>query len=77
MFSAKATDYIANPAFLLKMGLMVLAGVNMLVFHFMTYPTVARWDVDVRPPLPARVAGGLSLTLWTGIVVCGRWIGFI
>ena len=28
------------------------------------------------PPTQARVAGGLSLLLWFGVISLGRWIGF-
>ena len=29
------------------------------------------------PPMPARLAGGLSLGIWIGVVACGRWVGFV
>jgi len=76
MFASKATHYLANWPFRLKMVLLFLAGVNMLIFHFMTYRDVHRWDNDPRAPTAARVAGALSLTFWIGVVVFGRWIGF-
>jgi hypothetical protein len=76
MFSSKATEYLANWPFRLKMVLLVLAGLNMIYFHFMTYRTVHKWDDDVRAPPAARFAGALSLAFWIGVVVFGRWIGF-
>jgi hypothetical protein len=75
MFMAKADVYAENLEFRLKFICMALAAVNMLVFHLGAFRNVASWDTQ-RPPLSARLAGGLSLTLWTGVVFFGRWIGF-
>lgn len=77
MFASKATTYLENKAFLIKLVLLAFAGINMLIFHFLTYRSVDRWDVGVSPPRAARIAGGLSLLLWTAIIFAGRWIGFL
>jgi hypothetical protein len=76
MFSSKASHYLANWPFRIKMVLLALAGLNMLYFHFLTYRTVHKWDDAKRAPSAARLAGALSLTFWIGVVVFGRWIGF-
>ena len=76
MFIAGATTYVSNTPFLLKMGLLVAAGVNMLYFQKVTFRGVSSWD-NARPPGAARAAGFLSLALWLGVIVCGRWIGFV
>ncbi|MEI9891667.1 MAG: DUF6644 family protein [Caulobacteraceae bacterium] len=76
MSVGQAGEYITNPAFLIKMTLLVLAGLNMLAFHFITWKTVGRWDVNTSPPLGARLAGALSLVFWVGVVAAGRWIAF-
>jgi uncharacterized membrane protein len=76
MFSSKAVEYLANWPFRIKMVLLALAGLNMLLFHFMTYRSVHKWDEAERAPSAARLAGALSLTFWIGVVVFGRWIGF-
>lgn len=77
MFSSAATKYAANLPFLIKMGLLACAALNMLVFHLITQKSVAQWDNDTPTPLGAKVAGGLSLVLWIGVVAAGRWIGFV
>lgn len=76
LFSSKATHYLVDAPFRFKMVLLALAGLNMLIFHFMTYRYVHNWDDDVITPRAARVAGVLSLLFWIGVVVFGRWIGF-
>ena len=76
MFTSDATRYVKNTPFLIKMSLLVLAGLNMAYFQFVTLRGVSRWDVG-RPVRAARVAGALSILLWTAIITCGRWIGFV
>jgi hypothetical protein len=75
LFSNSATDYVANPAFLSKMALMVLAGLNVLLFHFHPQQQRIAHEGHVSPLL--RASAAVSLTLWTAIVVLGRWIGFV
>lgn len=75
MFSSKALTYYANIPFRVKMLCLVLAGINMLVFHWIGMRHVKSWDGGKTPRL-ARFAGGASLLLWTIIVAMGRWIGF-
>ncbi len=75
LFTSRAADYIALPAFNAKFVFMGLAGVNMVVFHLVTQRTMAQWDTGA-PAMGARIAGGLSLLFWGAIIVCGRQVGF-
>lgn len=77
MFASKSIDYVANTAFLWKMGVLALAGLNMAAFHLGEHRRIAQWDLLPSPPAAARAAGLLSLILWTTAVVLGRWIGFL
>ncbi len=76
LFISKATNYMANPFFLSKMVLIVLAGANMAVFHVFTWRTVKTWDSGCAVPLPGKIAGGLSLGFWVVVVFVARAIGF-
>jgi len=76
MFIANAAKYLGNGFFIAKLCLIAAAGLNMLVFHFISARDQPRWDVQVRLPLSARLAGGISMILWIAVVACGRWIGF-
>jgi len=77
LFTSKSVDYVANPAFLAKLAVLFLAGLNMAIFHFGAYRRIASWDLAATPPPAARAAGLFSLLLWTATVVLGRWIGFL
>jgi hypothetical protein len=75
MFSSKALVYYGNIPFRLKMLCLLLAGINMLLFHWLGTRHLKTWDRR-QPPSSAKFAGGASLLLWTLIVAAGRWIGF-
>jgi len=77
MFASSATTYVHAWPFQYKMLLMVLAGINMILFHLLPYRTVHLWDALTHPPLGAKIMAGLSLGLWIGVICCGRWIGFV
>jgi len=76
IFISKAVDYTVNPFFLWKMVMIVVAGINMAVFHLFTWRSVHRWDKDCDVPLGGKIAGGLSLFFWIVVVFLGRAIGF-
>jgi len=77
LFVSKATVYMANPYFLWKMGMMLVAGINMAVFHRIVSKGVEEWG---RPggtiPAAAKLSGLFSLFLWIAIPFCGRIVGF-
>jgi uncharacterized membrane protein len=76
LFSSNAVAYYENGAFRLKLMLMILAAVSMLYFELVTFRTVGSWEADAKPPFAARLAGVLSMALWCGVIMTGRWIGF-
>ena len=76
MFISNAAKYLGNGFFVAKLCLIAAAGINMLVFHFISARDRRHWDLQARPPFAARLAGGISVLLWIAVVACGRWIGF-
>jgi len=76
MFISKATNYYNDEYFRYKMLFILLAGLNMAIFHLFTFKTVVHWDRDVPTLMGAKIAGGLSMFFWIIVVFCGRWIGF-
>lgn len=77
LFSSEATKCYVNTAFRFKMLLILLAGVNALVFHWTAYRSVGKWDDAPTTPVGAKLAGSFSILLWFGIVAAGRWIAFM
>jgi hypothetical protein len=72
LFYSQPLRYYPKLFYWMKMALIVVAGVNAMLFHFTTYRSVVAWDTGLRPPTKARVAAVLSLTLWACIVIFGR-----
>lgn len=68
MFASQPGDLLANRAFAVKMGLLMLAGANAAWFH-------AR-DGLQRLDGWARAQTALSLGLWIAVMICGRWIAY-
>lgn len=73
LFSIRATEYIANPALQLKLGLIAMALLNVLVFHVLWRCAATH----TRPALGLRLSAGMSLALWLASVFAGRAIGFV
>lgn len=70
------TKYCFNPAFRIKLVLILLAGLNMSVFRFTIYRSVSRWDNAPAPPVWAKLEGAFSVLLWAGVVIAAKWISF-
>jgi hypothetical protein len=76
MFTTNARVYVHDTAFLIKMALLALAGINMAAFHLAAARTMPEWDRRKAAPGIGKAAAALSLLLWIGIVVAGRVVGF-
>lgn len=74
LFAAESIKLIDNPAFLLKLALLVAAAINALLFHLTVYRNVDEWGNRGGAPLAARVLAGTSALLWLSIIVAGRLI---
>ena len=68
MFASQPGDLIANRVFVVKMGLVMLAGLNAASFH-------ARGGLQ-RSDRMARVQTLLSVGIWMAVIFCGRWIAY-
>ena len=76
LFYAVPVKTYLNIFFRVKVLFLLLAGVNAAVFQLTTSRSMSKWDLDPVPPRRAKLAAGLSLILWAGIVVAGRMIAY-
>lgn len=76
LFYAIPVKTYLNIFFRIKVAFLLLAGLNVAVFQKTISRSMPDWDGDIVPPFRARLAGGVSLALWAGIVVAGRMIAY-
>jgi len=76
MFTTNASVYYHNFYFRTKMLLLLLAGINMLVFELTLGRAVHRWDSAPSAPRAGKAAAVLSLAIWISVIFAGRLIGF-
>jgi hypothetical protein len=69
MFLSRIGEFVANPVFVWKFGLITLAAVNAAALHLRG--GVARRDAA------AKAQALLSLGLWLAVVACGRMIAYV
>jgi hypothetical protein len=76
LFYAIPVRSYQNIFFRLKVLLLLLAGVNVWLFHRGIYRRVHEWGDAPVPPRAARLAGYCSLVLWAGVIISGRLIAY-
>ena len=76
LFAAEAVKCYNSPFFRVKVVLLVVAGLNALVFHTTVFRNIEAWDQDARTPWRARLAGASSLLVWVGVVAMGRALAY-
>jgi len=65
------------PFFKIKMIMLVLAGLNVMIFNLGIGRKVAEWDSFPKTPPAAKMAGIVSIVLWILIVAAGRAIAYV
>lgn len=69
--------YFGNSAFLWKMVLIGLAGVNALAFEFAVFRPLVAGNTAIEQGALIKVLAALSLLLWSGVLIAGRLIPFV
>lgn len=76
LFWSEPVLCVSKISFLVKLGLLALAGLNALIFDRIVYPSVSGWNTAELIPTRAQFAGGTSLALWLAVIFCGRWTAY-
>jgi len=75
MFVVSAPDqYLYNPAWQIKMGLIALAGANMVLFYLIAAGRLKSLGPGQATPPATRAFAGISLLCWIGVITAGRVI---
>lgn len=76
LFFAKPLLYYHNLWFRLKLVFLVVAAINIVVFHFRVQRSLPTWDNNPRPPIAARLSAMISITSWILVIMFGRYIAY-
>lgn len=76
LFIAQAEKVYQNTFFRFKLALLVLAGLNALLYQLKFYPRMAEWDKSGMVPWGARISGALSLVIWACVIALGRTMAY-
>jgi hypothetical protein len=76
MFTAHAAEFVEQPVFLLKMSLILTAGINAALLRTGALRDAGRGS-DTNPPLRVRSAAALSIALWLAVIACGRLLAYL
>ena len=69
--------YAANPSFQMKMVLILLAGLNALLYAKKVAPALHAAPQHSDTPGIAKAVGATSIVLWIGVIVFGRLIPYL
>lgn len=69
--------YFIDLSFRMKMALIVLAGINALVFEFAVFRRLKKGVPGIDGGVLIKITSGLSIVLWAVVLICGRLIPYI
>ena len=76
LLAAYATAAHGNLYFRIKAAALAVAGLNALVYHLFVDRRRAAWDAHATPPRAARMAGLVSIVVWTSVILAGRMMSY-
>jgi hypothetical protein len=74
--AATPDQYLFNWAFAVKVTFFIIAGLNVAFFYSRVFRRLQTLGPGATPPLAARIAGGVSLSAWIGVMAAGRLLTF-
>lgn len=77
LYMSDAEYYTFKPVFWVKIGLIVIAGLNAFLFHRGIYEKVDNWNENNPMPARVRLTGSISLLVWMGVIVAGRLLAYL
>jgi hypothetical protein len=73
---ARPLRYAVNPVFGLKFTMLTPALMLAGLFHAASIKDALFWERSRGRRVSARIIAGISLLLWIGVVMAGRWIAY-
>jgi hypothetical protein len=76
LFIPSADRHAESMVFFVKCAAIAAGGGNALAFHRMARRPAGVWGDAVRARRPARLTAIVSMTVWIGVIVLGRAMGY-
>lgn len=77
LFITRATEYVASNLFIAKMLVVAIGTANVLTLRILASAQASEIaSLHAKPPLPLRLAAGISLGTWLTALMLGRLIGY-
>lgn len=76
LFASEAVKCYGSTYFRIKVLMLFLAALNVIAFHSTIDRSIREWENDSPPPPRARLAGVLSILVWTGVIFAGRYTAY-
>ena len=73
---ARPYRYFLNPVFAWKVAFLIPAVILALVVHRLTLRESGFWESSPGRRLSGRLVAAISILLWIGVVLAGRWIAY-
>jgi hypothetical protein len=77
LFSGDPVTFYATTFFKVKMILLVVAGLNVLIFELTVGKKLDTFDADGRTPGSAKIFAIVSIFCWVAIIAAGRAIAYV
>ena len=76
LFVTQAEKAYNNRFFVIKMLLILAAGLNAGWYQWKYFPNMDVWDQSENPPIGPRICAIVSLICWAGVIGCGRTMAY-
>ena len=76
LFWSEAVKCYNSTYFRVKVVMLILATINVIIFHSTIDRRINEWENDSPPPSRAKLAGIMSILLWTGVIFAGRYTAY-
>jgi hypothetical protein len=76
LFITNAQALGTDPVFWTKVSLILVAALNVFVFHRFVYGPFKRWGAQGELPGAASLCAVISIVIWIAVVACGRLLAY-
>jgi len=77
LFTQKATSFIENWAFLVKIAGVMIATVLTIIAHRLLTQQAEAWGAQNSIASSAKILAVASLSLWSVVIIAGRFVGYL